>query len=285
MQHSSKLALLLAVISISARAAGVENQRPYPGISYHSETHTDPPMRLFVAEIDLTDPRAHVRVAPGGADPDGPGKWQTTLMRPTVVAAREGFDLVVNGDFFLARNTKDAEGKKSGYRDNIWASVEGPAVTDGKIWSQSVSNRPCLVVHKDRSVDFETLNHPGADDEEVIAGNVMLVEKGKALQHKNKTRNPRTAVGVDDSGRKLTILVVDGRKPGVSVGMSYDELAAEMIRLGCRRALNLDGGGSSVMALRDPATGKMQILNVPSDGHERPVANTLGVTIDPAKGP
>ena len=60
--------------------------------------------------------------------------------------------------------------------------------------------------------------------------------------------------------------------------MSFDELAAEMVRLGCREALNLDGGGSSVMAVRVPGTTRFRILNQPTDGHERPVANALGIT-------
>ncbi len=85
--------------------------------------------------------------------------------------------------------------------------------------------------------------------------------------------------GLNADGTKLTILVVDGRKPGMAVGMNYDELAAEMIRLGCKDALNLDGGGSSVMALRDSAVGGFRILNQPTDGRERAVANILGISV------
>src|SRR5512136_703323 len=70
-------------------------ERPYPGITYHQETRKDPPMRLFVAEVDLTTPKLRLHVSPGGPDPDGPGEWETTLMVPTKVAAREGFDLAV----------------------------------------------------------------------------------------------------------------------------------------------------------------------------------------------
>jgi exopolysaccharide biosynthesis protein len=61
--------------------------------------------------------------------------------------------------------------------------------------------------------------------------------------------------------------------------MSYNELAAEMLKLGCKEALNLDGGGSSVMAVREPS-GTMKMLNEPTDGHERAVANVLGITVD-----
>jgi exopolysaccharide biosynthesis protein len=52
-----------------------------------------------------------------------------------------------------------------------------------------------------------------------------------------------------------------------------------MLKLGCTSALNLDGGGSSVLAIRDSKTGKIQIMNHPSGGEERPVANVLGVSI------
>jgi exopolysaccharide biosynthesis protein len=227
----------------------------------------------------LTDPKLHVRVAPGGPDPDGPGKWQTTLLEPTKIAAREKFDFVVNGDFFKARGVNDGEGTNSAYRASLWALVEGPAMTDGKTWSTCTNARPCLVVHKNQSVTIEKLTRPDADDWEVVSGNTMLVHDGVAVPHPNKVHHPRTVVGLDAAGNQLTILVVDGRKPGVAVGMSYDELAVEMIRLGCHEALNLDGGGSSVMAVRDAATGKMNILNAPTDGRERAVADVLGISV------
>jgi len=259
-------------------------EHPFPGITCHAETRTNPPTRLFVAEVDLSNPRVRVRVAPGGPDPDGPGKWQTTLMEPTKIAAREDFDLVINGDFFQARNVKDAEGTNSGYRAGLWGAVVGPAATDGKAWSAGTNPTPCLVVHPNRHVSFERLEQPTPDDWEVVAGNLMLVENGQLIPHRAKTRHPRTAVGLDATGTRLILVVVDGRKPKVAVGMSYDELAAEMIRLGCRQALNLDGGGSSVMAIRVPTTTTFHILNQPTDGHERPVANALGITVETAGG-
>ncbi len=83
-------------------------------------------------------------------------------------------------------------------------------------------------------------------------------------------RNPRTAVGIDADSSKLYFLVVDGRQPGFSVGMSLYELADFMISFGMYQAVNLDGGGSSVIVVRN------QIVNSPSDAAgERPVANAL----------
>ena len=253
---------------------------PFAGIAIYSETRPQPPTRLFVAEIDLTNPKVRLRVSPGGSDPDGPGPWQTTLMSPTRIAAREHMCLVVNGDFFRARGIKDAEGTNSAFRSEIWSAVSGPAVTDGKVWATSPNPRPCLVVGTNREVTIEMLEHPSPDDWEVVAGNTMLIEMGVPVPQTNQMRHPRTAVGLDARRTKLVILVVDGRKPGIAVGMSYDELATEMIRLGCRDAINLDGGGSSVMAIRDPAKGDFRILNEPSDGRERAVANVLGVSVE-----
>ena len=243
-------------------------------------------MRLFIATIDLTNPKVHIRVSPGGPDPDGPGHWETTLMRPTAVAAREGFDLVVNGDFFAVPNVKDAEGAASPYRAEQWAAVVGPAVTDGKTWSASKTKMPCLVVHKRGILNgsvratIEPIAKPPADAWEVVAGKHVLVQAGKPVLRQDTVRHPRTVVGLDKKGTKLVILVVDGRRPGVSIGMTLDELGQEMLKRGCWEAINLDGGGSSVMAIREPESGNYKILNNPSDGRERAVANVLGITVD-----
>lgn len=237
-------------------------------------------MRFFVARIRWNLPKLHLRVCRCGPDPDGAGEWQTTLMLPTQVAARERFAFVINGDFFFADRVQDAEGAKSGYRAGRRSRVVGPAMTDGCTWSTSPKPRPCLVVHVNHSVAIESLSKPSSNDWEVVSGNVLLLKDGLEVAPKNQDRQPRTAVGLDASGLTLIVQVVDGRKPQVAVGMTYRELAEEMHRLVCRQALNLDGGGSSMMAVRDLASGKMRVLNEPTDGHERAVADVFGVSID-----
>lgn len=83
-------------------------------------------------------------------------------------------------------------------------------------------------------------------------------------------RHPRTAVGATANG-DLILFVVDGRQPDYSMGMSLAELAQAMLDLGCKDALNLDGGGSSAIAVQ----GKL--LNNPSDGKEREVTDVLAL--------
>lgn len=82
-----------------------------------------------------------------------------------------------------------------------------------------------------------------------------------------QTKHPRTAVGLKEDA--LLWVVVDGRQPGYSEGMSLDELAELLLNAGCKDALNLDGGGSSTMFVRGA------VVNRPSDGRERPIANAL----------
>ncbi|MDX3230102.1 phosphodiester glycosidase family protein [Streptomyces sp. ME19-01-6] len=84
-------------------------------------------------------------------------------------------------------------------------------------------------------------------------------------------RQPRTMAGIDKRGR-LLLVTVDGRQPGVSEGFTLAEGAEFMRSLGAEQALNLDGGGSSTMAVDG------RLVNTPSDAAgERPVGDTVQV--------
>jgi hypothetical protein len=82
-------------------------------------------------------------------------------------------------------------------------------------------------------------------------------------------RAPRTALGLTKEGQIL-LVVVDGRQ-AASAGLTLLELALFMQELGAVEAMNLDGGGSSEMVIND------KIVNHPSDGRERKVADALAV--------
>ena len=91
--------------------------------------------------------------------------------------------------------------------------------------------------------------------------------------------NPRTAIGYADHGKRLLIVVIDGRQPKYSVGMSLRDMAQLFRALGATDAINLDGGGSSAMALTDSRTQSgIRLATHPSDSvGERPVANALAI--------
>ncbi|MFE5177762.1 phosphodiester glycosidase family protein [Streptomyces sp. NPDC057651] len=84
-------------------------------------------------------------------------------------------------------------------------------------------------------------------------------------------RQPRTMAGIDKRGR-LLLVTVDGRQKGGSEGFTLQEAAAFMKSLGAVEALNLDGGGSTAMAVNG------SVVNQPSDSTgERAVGDTIQV--------
>ncbi len=113
-----------------------------------------------------------------------------------------------------------------------------------------------------------------------IAGGPALIRNGKAFTLKNPPsgapggyaeaskyqRHPRSAVGW--SPTHIYLVTVDGRQPGLSVGMKLAELAEYFVKLGCTEAMNFDGGKSAQMWLNG------QIVNSPAQGEDT-VANSL----------
>ena len=82
-------------------------------------------------------------------------------------------------------------------------------------------------------------------------------------------RNPRTIAGVARDGR-LLLVAVDGRAPGYSAGLDFEEEAAVMRALGAEDAVNLDGGGSTTMTIRGT------VVTRASDATgERPIADAV----------
>jgi len=83
-------------------------------------------------------------------------------------------------------------------------------------------------------------------------------------------RNPRTIAGTTRDG-KILLAAIDGRQT-TSVGTTMKETAAVAKALGMRDAINLDGGGSTAMALQDGT-----LVNHPSGtgGAERAVGDAI----------
>ena len=89
---------------------------------------------------------------------------------------------------------------------------------------------------------------------------------GDWSQRSKYERHPRAAVGW--SSTHIYFVIIDGRQPGLSVGMKLFELADYMLAMGCTAAMNLDGGKSAQMWLNG------RIMNSPAQGEDT-VANSL----------
>ena len=112
----------------------------------------------------------------------------------------------------------------------------------------------------------------------IIGGGPQLIKDGrveitnaaeKILPAFVSDGHPRTAIAKLKSGQIL-LVTVDGRQPGESIGMSLTMLADLLIEFGAAEAINLDGGGSTTMVIKD------KLVNKPSDATgERPVSDAI----------
>jgi phosphodiester glycosidase len=159
-------------------------------------------------------------------------------------------------------------------------------IGDGAAWLNAHA-RPGTRLTLDKRVTDDH-GHPVRFDpsDSVVGGGPWLVRDGRiwinaahdGLVHPDDPawiygwalkRNPRTMVGTDAHGR-LLVVTVDGRQAGFSEGFSITEAAAFMRSLGAVEAMNLDGGGSTAMAVHG------ELVTSPSDATgERPVGDTV----------
>lgn len=101
-----------------------------------------------------------------------------------------------------------------------------------------------------------------------------LIENGIVNSELDASAAPRTAIGVKADGNVI-FYVLDGRQKGYSYGAKLSTLAKRMAELGCVDAINLDGGGSTSIAGVYPGSDTMSVINSPSDGSLRRVANFI----------
>lgn len=249
-------ALLLAVCIPSVARAADTWTDPYPGVRHLYRT-TSTPNRIHVLTVDLTRRDLRVRAT----RPADRGS------RTSAFAASEGCELAVNGDFYAAGYAP------IGLAIGHWSQWAGSADSAGHGFiAFGVDNRvaiPGLAA---------VVEPPEAWMSDAVGGNRILVRDGALVDNSGCgsfcNRHPRTAAGITEDGSTLILAVVDGRS-SVSAGATLNELGALMVELGAWRALNLDGGGSTTMYIQ----GEGGVVNTPSDGSERVVANHLAVCV------
>ena len=171
----------------------------------------------------------------------------------------------------------------------------GPMHCDGKILANSYSIDPKFthqalsyvgVTHDGKMTIGPSAHYPALQKtlKECTGGGVILIQNHEiqgGYVETDPARDPRTALGYT-SDNVVWILVVDGRHKGTE-GMTYMEEATIFHALGCESAVNLDGGGSTQLLVKDTQSGKMEMCNWPSDptvgfgGRERPRLNAWTV--------
>jgi exopolysaccharide biosynthesis protein len=119
-----------------------------------------------------------------------------------------------------------------------------------------------------------------------VGGGPLLVQNGVAYEDPNapapEERNRRFPVSgaATTPGGALLLIAVDGRQPAESIGLTRPEFGALMLGLGASDGMAFDSGGSATLVARILGDDRASLLNTPSDGVERPVADGLFVYSD-----
>lgn len=281
--------MLLAVLCIGGyllydrgRPAPVPmKQTLYEGIVYRRLVRVVPhSMIAHVITIDRKTARVAFLVTPADQEGDLPLKARTTSQ----FLAEFNLQIAINGDGFdpwWSRGPAD-------YYPRIGDPVapHGPTASDGDFYSFGVLDRvgvaPTMYITRQGYPSFN--NRPGRIWT-AISGDRMLVAKGALVDGLDGSAlEPRTAIGINQNGRYIYLVAVDGRQPFYSEGATFQELAELLVEQGAYLAMSLDGGGSSTMVIEGEG-GEPIILNSPIDnyipGRERPVANHFGVYVNP----
>jgi uncharacterized lipoprotein YddW (UPF0748 family) len=245
-----------------------------------NRTTTGGTVRGYVATVDLTAPGVEIVVT--DPLPAGTG-YDANLVRTDTWQQTTGVTLAINANFFGTFTTTTAD-------------VIGLAISDGRMISPvrqfGINPDPAIIFKNNGTAEIGYIASTQLGDvRDAVAGvgpstsdsdpGTMLVSDGvntgATARVQPASRNARTAVGLNQAGTQLYIAVVDLRS-NWSVGMTLAELGDFMIERGSHRAVNLDGGGSSSFVYQ-PAPGATTVVNRPSGGSFRAVANHLGIRV------
>lgn len=248
----------------------------------------------MVLKLDLTDPRVHVQMRlADDRDPDGDGPALGRLDTVVNAAVKNDFEIAINASFFALAGNRVTQGKKVGYFVGNGAWPVGWLMCDGRLVHKPPANglRTAIVVHEDgrATIEPDCAALP-PDAKQAVSGSSQILTRGEITPPaKDELLHPRTAVGVSADGKTLVLLVIDGRRPTISRGATQAETASLLKEFGAADGINLDGGGSAVMVVKDTITGVHAILNRPSEVNalvpavesvQRPVVDVIGVQID-----
>lgn len=252
------------------------SQQLYEGINYERIVRRSPrPIVIHVVTVDLRAEGIRFLVTPGDPDSALPLEARTT----SKFLNEYNQQIAINGDGFRPWRSYSLLNYYPHSGDPV--SPIGLAASEGTVYHSAAENLPVLYIARTNQARFNT---PTGRVYNAISGSQMLVEQGQGVAIADENPEPRTAVALDKPGKRLILIVVDGRQPNFSEGATLSELAEIIIEQGGYFGMNLDGGGSTTL-VKAGRFGRAEVLNSPIDhripGWQRPVGNHLGITANP----
>jgi phosphodiester glycosidase len=253
-------------------------QKFYEGVNYRRVVRVLPrPMIAHVLVVDTGAKGIGFLVTP----PDSQSKKPLNARTTSQFLEEFNLQIAVNGGGFYPWWSHSIEDYYPHVGDPV-APIGFTASNGKEYWvsKYTIGTEPTLYINSENGISF---NHRPHKIYNAISGDRMLVIKGEiASGLDDADLKPRTAIGINQSGRYLYIVVVDGRQPFYSDGTTFADLAELLVDQGVYMGMSLDGGGSSTMVIAGE-DGQPMILNSPIDNHipgrERPVGNHLGIYV------
>jgi phosphodiester glycosidase/SH3 domain-containing protein len=185
--------------------------------------------------------------------------------------------IAINGDGFFYLDPTDYP-PQNYCTDGDPVKLMGFAASRGKVYSPKAPGHPVLYMNQRSEITFDT---PKGKVYNAISGDRMLVSRGQKVAGLDaQIVNPRTAIGLNQNGRWLYLIVVDGRE--TSIGATFSEVADLLLSFGVHTGMALDGGGSSTLVI-EGVDRLPRLLNTPVNQNtpkrERAVANHLGISL------
>jgi len=250
-------------------------EKLFQGVEYNRRVQLRPrPTVMHVITLDMRTPGVRFLVTP----PDERGSDLPLRARTTSEFLNEfELQIAINGDGFSPWWSRSPADYYPHAGDPV--RPRGDAASRGKVYWSTGEPFPVLYINSRNQLSFDAPAKPY----NALAGETMLVMGGTAVPALDSVElHPRSAIGYSRNGRYVYLVVVDGRQPLYSDGITLAGLAELMVSLGAQYAMNLDGGGSSTLVV-EGSDGEPRILNSPIDnyipGRERPVANHLGISV------
>lgn len=118
-----------------------------------------------------------------------------------------------------------------------------------------------ISISVDSNIDLENISHGFQTGGYLIKDGKNVANEAVFYVNWSDSLQPRTSIGVTAQG-EIIVKVVDGRNPGISEGLTGQQMAEELLAAGCVVAANLDGGSSSTIVIAG------DVINVPSYNRE-----------------
>lgn len=262
----SFLFLLTSCVSLNRRQFSAEEEEAlYPLATYVPDVFLWEEVCPGLARFDFENPdfplRYHaVRIELGAEDSDGAensdvagglkiltSQWEQTA----AFAARESCKVAMNAIPF----------GKSG--------LAGLHKVDGKLLSRAVARYAALGLQCDADGRvlsgriFESQTDGKLEDFNYAFGGFFVVLKeGEVCRDFVRRGDSRSGAGLSADGRTLYLLAVEGELPGKSRGLSYPQCGEIFLAMGCRDALEFDGGGSSELCINGKSVMSYRVRRV-----------------------